>query len=326
MKLVKNLLKRLLPGALLKPLVSVFHFLQALAANAFYGFPARGMKVIGITGTNGKTTTAAFLGKIIEQSGQSVAINSTAFFQVGKRTVPNDTNMTVTDPFRLFKIIREFRRARVDWVVLEVTSHALSQHRTLGVKFFGAVMTNLTQDHLDYHGTMEAYAAAKAKLFRRARNLAVLNRDDSWFEFFKKASRTPKIITYGTKTSVDCRIVAAKLTPNGSQLKLKLERSLIEPQIKLVGKFNVYNALAAASAAYGIGIEPEVISEGLEALQSVPGRMEVVKVKQGFKVVVDYAHTADALANVLESLRGVTRGRIITVFGATGDRDKSKRP
>ncbi len=326
MRLIKRWLKKILPTTLLRPLLSLFHWIQALAANIYYGLPARGLKVIGITGTNGKTTTAAFLGKIIERGGGTVGINSTAFYQIGRRVALNDTNMTVTDPFRFFRLLREFRRAKVDWVILEVTSHALSQHRLLGVNFSAAVMTNLTQDHLDYHGTMEAYAAAKARLFRRAKQLAVLNLDDAWFEFFRKAAAAKRVVTYGTKRAADCRIVSAKLTPNGSHLKLKLERVQIEPQIKLVGKFNAYNALAAATAAYAIGIEPEIINDGLESLQQVPGRMEIIKAKAGFKVVVDYAHTADALANVLESLRGVSKGRIITVFGATGDRDRSKRP
>lgn len=324
---MKSWLKKLLPTPLIKALLPAFHWLQSLAANLRYGFPARGFKVIAITGTNGKTTTAAFLGKIIERSGQRVGISTTAFYQIGADYQLNDTNMTVTDPFRLFKLIKQFKQAGVDWVILEVTSHALNQHRIMGIPIFAAVMTNLTQDHLDYHGSMDKYAEAKGELFIKRPQFNILNRDDEWFHFFNKFVPRDRILTYGVDPDAEVKIVQAKLGPQSSRLTVKLERAQIKPHIKLVGKFNAYNALAAAATAHAIGFEPEIISEGLSNLESVPGRMETVEIKgKGYKFVVDYAHTPDALQSVLEALRAITKKRVIAVFGATGDRDKSKRP
>jgi UDP-N-acetylmuramoyl-L-alanyl-D-glutamate--2,6-diaminopimelate ligase len=323
---MKQTLKRLLPRGLVKPLLPLFHWLQAWTANARNGFPARGMKVVAITGTNGKTTTAAFLGKVLEANGWSVGINSTAFYQVGKEVELNDTNMTVTDPFRLFALLKRMRQARVDWVILETTSHALSQSRISGIPIEVAAITNLTQDHLDYHNGMDDYAAAKGRLFQKKARWHVLNRDDEWFHFFDQFSPRERKFTYGTDADADARITAARLGPAGSNLEIKLERALIKPKIQLVGKFNAYNALAAASIAYLLGVAPETIEDGLEKLKKVPGRMESIESERGIKIVIDYAHTPDALQNVLEALRGVTKKRIITVFGATGDRDKLKRP
>lgn len=323
---MKGKLKKILPRSLIKPILPFYHWTQAFCANIRYGWPARNMKVIAITGTNGKTTTAAFLGKILENNGLSVGINSTAFYQVGNKVTLNESNMTVTDPFRLMKLLAEFKKARVDWVILETTSHALMQSRTLGVPIKVAIMTNLTQDHLDYHGSMDEYALAKGKLFKKKARFHILNRDDEWYHFFDQFEPRERVITYGTDPDAECRITHANLGSSGTKLKLKLERSAIEPNIKLVGKFNAYNALAAASGAYILGIEPKIIEEGLENLEVVPGRMEPIKTKKGFRILIDYAHTPDALENVLETLRGITKKRIIVVFGATGDRDASKRP
>lgn len=323
---MKQIIKKLFPPSILTLFLPVFHVLQSLFWNAVNGFPARGMNVVGITGTNGKTTTAAFLGKIFERNGWKVGINSTAFYQIGAKVIMNDTNMTVVDPARFYKIMRDMRRAGVDWVILETTSHALKQHRTLGVPYRVAAITNLTQDHLDYHGTMDNYAAAKAKLFKKQAKLHVFNLDDEWYQYFSQFSSNEHTLTYGVGNDADCRILKAQLGPTKSKLELKLERVHIAPTIHLVGKFNAYNALCAATIAHGLGIAPEAIESGIESLEHVPGRMEMIKTKRGYSLVIDYAHTPDAIQNVLESLRAVTKKRIITVFGATGERDTSKRP
>ncbi|HEX9595188.1 MAG TPA: UDP-N-acetylmuramoyl-L-alanyl-D-glutamate--2,6-diaminopimelate ligase [Candidatus Saccharimonadales bacterium] len=324
---MKSRLKQLLPKSLIKPFLPAYHWLQALGANLRYGFPARGMKVVAVTGTNGKTTTAAYLAKIMEANGLKVGITTTAFSQIGTEITPNESNMTVTDPFRLFKMLRDFNNAKVDWVILEVTSHALSQSRTLFVPVKAAIITNLTQDHLDYHGSMEVYASAKGKLFRKKADIHVLNRDDEWFHYFDNFEPKHRVLTYGADVDADCRVTAAKLGPEGSAVTFKLERAAIKPKLKLAGKFNVYNALAAAAAAHGLDFAPETIESGLEGLDLVPGRMEMIKhKKRGLTVIVDYAHTPDALENVLETLKSTVRKRVIVVFGATGDRDASKRP
>lgn len=322
----KSAIKGFIPEPVLKVILPPYHFLRAVVANFIYGSPAKQMHVIMVTGTNGKTTTAVLIAKILEEAGNRVGLSSTAFFQTGKEVIPNDKNMTVTNPFSLQKMLDKMRKAEVDWAVIEVTSHALSQYRTWGIPVEAAVMTNLTQDHLDYHGTMEKYAAAKGKLFAKKPNFIVLNSDDQWFEFFDKYEAKTKKVSYGTKESDECRIVSAKLGKKSSTLKLALGSEEIEVNLGLIGKFNAYNALAATATAYAIGVAPKYIKRGLEAVTNVPGRLEKIEEGQNFDVIVDYAHTPDALENSLETLKAMTKGKLITVFGATGDRDKDKRP
>ena len=326
MQEIKRQLKQVIPESALTPLLPIYHWLQAFAAQAMYGFPARGMQVIGVTGTNGKTTTAALIGSILETSGLKVGISSTAFYKIGQKVTVNESNMTVTNPFKVAKLLKEMKSAGVDWVVLEVTSHALVQHRTLGIPIHTAVMTNLTQDHLDYHGTMENYAAAKGRLFaKRPRNI-VLNADDEWYKFFNEYEAGESKVSYGTSPEADSRLTRAEMHLNGTELTMILREQKVKAKTHLLGKFNAYNSLAAAATAEVLGVDREAIANGLAAVNNVAGRMDVIQSPQGFKVIVDYAHTADALKNVLETLKGLSKGRIIAVFGATGDRDKSKRP
>lgn len=322
----KSIIKGFIPEPVLKVILPIYHFSRALIANIIYGFPAKHMHVVMVTGTNGKTTTAVLIAKILEEAGNRVGLSSTAFFQIKDKIDANDQNMTVTNPFALQKLLERMKKAEVDFAVIEVTSHALSQYRTWGIPVETAVMTNLTQDHLDYHGTMEKYALAKGKLFAKKPNFMVLNGDDEWFEFFDKYQAKVKKVVYGTKELHECRIVGAKLGKKGSALKLALGEEELEVNLGLVGKFNAYNALSAASTAYSMGVTPKYIKRGLEAVSNVPGRLEKIEEGQKFDVIVDYAHTPDALKNSLETLKAVTKGKIITVFGATGDRDKDKRP
>ncbi|MDX1765405.1 MAG: UDP-N-acetylmuramoyl-L-alanyl-D-glutamate--2,6-diaminopimelate ligase [Candidatus Saccharimonadales bacterium] len=323
---MKKRLKKLIPEFLYKPLLPLYHWLQAFTAQAVNGFPASNMNVIGVTGTNGKTTTISLLASILEASGYRVGVITTAFYKIDQETITNEDNMTVVPPFQLAKMLKKMKQAKLDWIVLEVTSHALVQHRTLGIPIDTAVMTNLTQDHLDYHGSMDNYAAAKGRLFKKTPRNIVLNKDDEWYNFFDKYAAKENKITYGTDELADCRITRAELNLNGTELTMILQDKRLKAKTHLAGKFNAYNALAAAATADAIGIQREAISHGLDAVKVVPGRMDPVISKRGFQVFVDYAHTADALQNVLETLKHLTHGRVIVVFGATGDRDKSKRP
>lgn len=313
----KQHIKRLIPPWLFRALVNYFHFLESIAAVAIYGWPARGMHIVGVTGTNGKTTTAAFIASILEEAGFKVGLSTTALFKVGGREWDNDLNMTVTDQFAVQKLLRRMRRAGVDWVVLEVTSHALRQHRLLGIPFRAAVWTNLTREHLDYHGTMERYAAAKAKLLRRARDVVVLNADDDWYEYFAKWGRAERT-TYGIDSTADVRLLKATLSARSSKLKIRFGDVETETTINLPGKFNAYNALAAAACAFKLGVLPDMVADGLARLPAVPGRMEAIDEGQSYSVVVDFAHTADELEEVLDTLRPLTKNRLIVVFGATG--------
>jgi UDP-N-acetylmuramoyl-L-alanyl-D-glutamate--2,6-diaminopimelate ligase len=219
------------------------------------------------------------------------------------------------------------KQAGCEYIVLEVTSQALDQHRLWGVPCHAAVITNLTQDHLDYHGTMERYAAAKAKLLKGRPQLIVLNRDDAWFDFFNQYEAGEHKVTYGVHESATGRIVDATLHKDGSDVTLQIENDhQLKFHTKLPGRFNAYNATAAAMVGYYLQLEPEQIAAGIDALEAVPGRLERIEEGQGFEVIVDYAHTPDALENLLETLRHLTKGSLWLVFGATGDRDKGKRP
>lgn len=282
---------------------------------------------MAITGTNGKTTTSALLAGILEEDGYKVGVSSTAFFKIGQEYVLNNLNMTVTNPFSLQKTLRKMNNAQVDIVILETTSHALMQYRVWGIKPILALITNLTQDHLDYHGTMENYAAAKGKLFAMKPNLIALNQDDDWFEFYDKYEAVKKKLSYGTAKHSGVRLTKAALKKDHSELSVSFEGAKSQKfTTHLVGKFNSYNALAAITAAHLMEVHADVIANGLLRTTHVPGRMEAVEAGQNYSVYIDYAHTPDALQNVLETLQAITKGRIITVFGATGDRDKGKRP
>ncbi len=181
------------------------------------------MKVVMITGTNGKTTTAAFLGKILEANGHTVGVSTTAFFQIGADFTLNDLNMTVTNPFNVQRTMKNMRKAGVDQVVFEQTAHGLDQYRALGIPYHTAVMTNLTQDHLDYFGDMNTYATAKARMFKKQPKNIVLNRDDEWYNFFSDYDGKDQTLTYGTDHYSDCRITKAKLSKKSSKLTMSLQ-------------------------------------------------------------------------------------------------------
>ncbi len=323
----KKLLKRLLPHSLVTLFLPTYHLGRAIYANYKFGRPAKHLKVVAVTGTNGKTTTAHFITKVLEAAGYKVGLSTTARFQIGRETWDNELNMTVTNPFELQSLLKRMQEAKVDWVVLEVTSHALIQHRIWGIPIHTAVITNLTQDHLDYHHTMEEYAAAKARLFKLAKFNAVLNHDDDWFNFFVQRSPQSKF-SYGAHPDADIRLTKANLKPHGAKIMLQYGHGgeEVAVELNLTGKFNVYNALAAAGVGHALDLNPQLVKQGLENLRAVPGRMEAVKAGQDFSVIVDYAHSPDAQRNLFETLKPLTDGRLIAVFGATGDRDKTKRP
>jgi len=319
----KAWLKKLLPRWLYSPFLPLYHLARGVLANIKYGFPARKLKIIGITGTNGKTTTANYIASILKASGAKVGLSSSAVFEIGGDRWDNDLNMTVSNPFTVQAMLKQMKDAKVDWVVVEVTSHALDQHRVWGVPFHTAVMTNLTPDALDYHHTMKRYAGAKAKLFKNARQEVILNRDDEWFDYFAKASK-PAQFAYGTDLECDVRLLKANLRASGSKIKFLYGQQALVVELHLPGKFNVYNALAAAATGMGLELAPETVAEGLENLKAVPGRMEKIDAGQNFTVLVDFAHDGNAFRNVFSSIRPLTRGSVIAVFGGAGDRDPER--
>ena len=294
---------------------------------AQYGDPAKNLNVIAVTGTNGKTTTLNYLNEILKEAGLRTAMFTTAVIEVAGDRRINDLNATVALTAEMQKFFRQAKKAKVDYVLLEVTSHALDQHKLDGVPIMAAIMTNLTQDHLDYHKTMDAYAAAKAKLFAGEPKFMVLNRDDEWFEYFDKNNAGDQKITYGTHDDAEAKIAHTKLYRKGSEATVVIDHQIkLELATALPGDYNIHNMTAAACMAYLLGININDIIEGVANLEAVPGRFERVEVSKEFDVIVDYAHTPDALEKFLGSAKKITKNRIILVFGATGDRDKGKRP
>lgn len=295
--------------------------------SARYGNPARDLRVIAVTGTNGKTTTVNYINEILKEAGLTTAMFSTAVIEIAGEQKLNDLNMSVGSVAQMQRFFRDAKKTKVDYVVLEITSHALHQHKLATVPIEVAIMTNLTQDHLDYHKTMEGYAEAKSKLFASQPKFIVLNRDDEWFDYFDKFPAGSQKITYGTHEEAEARIDHVKLYRKGSEARVVIDhQTKLELATAMPGRFNVYNMTAAAATAYILGIKRSDIVEGVANLEGVPGRFERVVEGKDYDVIVDYAHTPDALEKLLEAAKSTTKNRVILVFGACGDRDKTKRP
>ena len=322
-----NGVRKVLPSSAVRKVEEVYRKGRIKVISAKYGNPAKNLKVIAVTGTNGKTTTINYINEILKEAGYKTAMFSTALIEVAGVTHLNDLNATVASTERMQQFFSDAKKAGVDYVVLEITSHALDQHKLDGIPIEAAIMTNLTQDHLDYHKTMERYAAAKSKLFSGEPKFMVLNRDDEWFEYFDKYLAGAQKITYGKSEEADARIDHIKLYKKGSEARIVFDhQTKLNLATALPGEYNVYNMTAAASTAYLLGIKLNDIIEGVANLEGVPGRFEYVTKGTGYEVIVDYAHTPDALEKLLQAAKSVTKNRIILVFGATGDRDKGKRP
>ncbi len=320
----KKIIRKVLSGRVLRLIEDEYRLARATYANARFNWPAKDMRVIMITGTNGKTTTAHYLFSILRKAGFSVGLLSTAEFRVNDKVQVNDTNMTAIEPVPLRRYLAEFKAAQTDYVVLEATSQALDQYRLWGIPCEVAVFTNLTQDHLDYHKTMERYAAAKAKLWKLKPKISVLNADDEWFGHFKKIA-TGKLYTYGKKNA-DIGIESYEADGTSATFVLNTHDGKVKIRSNLSGEYNVYNATAAATAALGIGVSLDDIEAGIENLAAISGRLQKVPIDKPFTVLVDYAHTPDGLKKLLQAGRDMTKKDIWLVFGACGDRDKTKRP
>lgn len=322
-----NGVRTALPENAVRSVEELYRRSRVKLVSARYGNPARDLRVIAVTGTNGKTTTANYINEILKEAGLTTAMFSTAIIEVAGESQLNDLNATVGSTARMQRFFRDAKKAKVDYVVLEITSHALHQHKLATVPIEVAIMTNLTQDHLDYHKTMDEYAKAKSILFRGEPRFIVLNRDDEWFEYFDAFHASSQKITYGVHADAEARIDHVKLYRKGSEARVVIDhQTKLELATALPGKFNVYNATAAAATAYILGIKRSDIVEGIANLEGVPGRFERVVEDKDYDVIVDYAHTPDAIGKLLESAKATTKNRVILVFGACGDRDKTKRP
>lgn len=325
-QLVKGV-RKVLPSQTVRKLEEGYRKGRIRVVRTRYGNPAKSLKVIAVTGTNGKTTTVNFINEILKEAGHKTAMFSTAVIEIAGNRQLNELNMTVADTAVMQRFFRDAKRAHVDYVVLEITSIALQQHKLDGVPILAAVMTNLTQDHLDAHGTMENYAAAKAKLFEGEPEFIVLNRDDEWFDYYDKYQAGAHKMTYGKHEEAEARIDHTKLYRKGSEAKVVFDhQTKLELATALPGEFNIYNMTAAAAVTYLLGVSTNDIIEGAANLEEVPGRFERVVDGMEYDVIVDYAHTPDALEKFVGAAKEISKNRVILVFGATGDRDKIKRP
>ena len=319
--------RKVLPKGAVKHLERSYRKSRVRLVRSRYGNPSKKLKVIAITGTNGKTTTLNYVNEILKEAGYKTAMFTTAVIELAGDRKINDLNATVASTAQMQKFFRDAKRAKVDYTLLEVTSHSLDQHKLDGVPIHMAIMTNLTQDHLDYHGTMEKYAAAKSKLFMGEPKFIVLNRDDEWYEYFDAYDASSQKITYGKHKDSEAKIERVKLFRKGTEATVVIDhQTKLELATALPGEFNVSNMTAAAAATYLLGVSTDDIIEGVANLDGVPGRFERVETSKDYDVIVDYAHTPDALEKFLEASKAITKNRTILVFGACGDRDKTKRP
>ena len=297
----------------------------ALAAATACGDPARGLRMLGVTGTNGKTTTTSIMRHLFDDGEGSSASIGTLGVLVGSEgeVLPGGSGLTTPGPVELQRVLRALSDRGVQTIAMEVSSHSLDQRRVDGLVFDVAVFTNLTRDHLDYHGTMEKYFEAKARLlgYLKPEGTAVLNADAPEWRSLETSSQT---LTFGAEESADIQAEDVRFTSEGSEWRLVTPRGSASVVLPLIGDINIENALAAAAAAFALGQEPAVIARRLATVPQVAGRLEIISRRP--TVLRDYAHTPDALERTLKTARAFTRGKLIVVFGCGGDRDKGKRP
>lgn len=303
-------------------------------AARFYGFPTRRLRLVGVTGTNGKTTTTYFIRSLLEQAGRKCGLIGTVEHDVGRGSVAGVR--TTPESVEIQRLAQEAVANGCVAMAMEVSSHSLVLHRTVGSEFDVGVFTNLSHDHLDFHGSLEAYRNAKLQLFRELSShrstsetsaqhrYAVINADDPHATHFVRAASTP-VITYGLRAQSDVRARDVQVEASGLAYTVESPKGEARVRLRMTGRFNVYNSLAAIAVGLEEGVEWEHLLAGIEQTV-VPGRFEPVDVGQPFAVIVDYAHTPDGLENVLRTARTVCQGQVICVVGAGGDRDRAKRP
>ncbi len=325
---IRKVVKRLVPRGLFQRIEPLGHALEAVLWNVVYGFPGRGMKVIGVTGTNGKTTTSYLIHHMLVEAGYNPGLMTTVAYGVGKDIQPQMHHMTSVGSRELMIRLKKMKAQGMDWLVLETTSHALAQHRVWGVPYSIAVVTNLTHEHLDYHKTFERYVDAKRSMFRltqrnaQGRRLGIANADDSIAAEF--ATETENSVLYGVQKG-DVRATNVQLRADGLSYTAETADASYRIDCRLPGSFNVYNTLAAVCVGQALGLTKDQIEQGIASLEGVEGRMTAIDEGQGFSVVVDYAHTPDSFEKLFRDLRPVVKGKLIVLFGSAGRRDEEKR-
>ncbi len=325
---MRSVVKRVVPVGLFEKVAPLGHKLEAVFWNVLYGFPGRGLKVIGVTGTNGKTTTTFLIQHMLVEADYKAGLMTTVAYGVGKDIRPQVHHMTNVGPRELMVRLKQMKAEGMEWLVLETTSHALAQYRTWGVPYSIAVITNITHEHLDYHKTFENYRAAKRRLFQlaqrnaRGRRLGVVNADDPHSVDF--AAETENSVSYGVEAG-DVRATDVQLRADGISYTATAGTETYHITSHLPGSFNVYNTLAAVCVGQAVGLTREQVEQGIASLEGVEGRMATVDEGQDFSVIVDFAHTPDSFEKLFKDLRPVVKGKLIVLFGSAGRRDEAKR-
>lgn len=315
-------LYRALKGLIPRWLINLTHWLRALAAVILYGYPAKDLTVIGITGTDGKTTTTHTTYTILKEAGhRTTLISSVEAIITPEDSEPTGLHVTTPSPFQLQRLLKKARDAGVEYVVLETTSHGLDQHRVWGCNYKIGAVTNITHEHLDYHRTYEAYLKAKAKLLRGVET-SILNVDDASFEKLSKLA-DGKIVTYGLGKAAEISAENISYALDGMSFDVPALGESIKTQ--LTGDYNVQNMLAATCIALALGVDKQIIAAGLRKIQPPAGRLERVDEGQNFTMFVDFAHTSNSMEVLASTLRKVTEKKLIIVFGCAGERDPDKR-
>ncbi|MEK7672966.1 MAG: UDP-N-acetylmuramoyl-L-alanyl-D-glutamate--2,6-diaminopimelate ligase [Patescibacteria group bacterium] len=329
---MKKFLQKLFPDR--HPLRLLYHKILAVMAAVINGFPGNKMIVVGVTGTKGKSTTTQFITNVLNAAGYKVGMTSTVSFQILDKKWSNATKQSTQGPFVMQKLLRRMVKAGCKYAVLEVTSHAIDQSRIFGINFDIAVVTNVTPEHIEYHGDFNNYLYTKGLLFKKVskdkrkfgvQKVFVMNADDKYYTYFDQFIADRKL-TYGLKAAtIYAENVEKK--PEGTNYVLHVPNNALPMYVPLPGEFNVYNSLAAVAVGLALQVPLETIKKGIEQSSSVAGRFEHVKCGQKFSVIVDYAHTAESLESLLAMYRKLTTGKLFAVFGCTGGgRDRSKRP
>jgi UDP-N-acetylmuramoyl-L-alanyl-D-glutamate--2,6-diaminopimelate ligase len=324
----RSLVKKVIPLSLFHKVEPYGHFLEAVTAQTMAGFPAKDIKFIGVTGTNGKTSTSFMIQRMLHEAGYKVGLMTTVAYGVGDDIKPQIAHMTTAGPKVLLDRIKKMKADGAEWIVLETTSHALAQRRVWGIPYAIAVFTNLTHEHLDYHGTFERYRDAKRLLFKQTNankqglRTGIVNAEDPSAEHFASDVRTA--ITYGLKKG-DIQARNIKLTAGGSRYTAVVDGEEYRIECHLPGSFNVANSLAAVGVGRALGLTKQQIEKGIAALTRVEGRMDPIDEGQDFSVIVDYAHTPDSFEKLFKDLRPVVKGKLIVLFGSAGRRDEAKR-
>ncbi len=326
----RKTVKKLIPSKLFMAIEPYGHFAEAVVENILYGFPARKLQVIGVTGTAGKTTTCTLITHMLRESGYKVAMMTTVAVDYGdgQGAQHNDTRMTSLGSLKLLQAVKRMRGNGVEWLVLETTSQALTQRRVWGVPYTIVAYTNLAHDNFHYHGTFENYRKAKLMLFRqcnrnrKGKRIGIVNADDENGHYFAEAIAHP--VTYGLDKG-DFRAENVELSPSGSNFTTVIDGATYKIKSQLPGKFNVYNCLAAIGVARAVGLTQDQIEGSMATLKSVEGRMNNIDEGQDFGVIVDYACTPDSFEKLYASVKPMVKGRIISVFGSPGRRDTLKR-